>query len=157
MRNLLKYPEFRRCPAAGARGEAIGATAAACHPLGAGLDSPSMYRVIRQQGVTIIELGPRYDSLDDETLEEFGRSLLTEADQAEPPRLLLDLSHTTYVGSGFIELMVRVWKRVKMRGGTMALCGLQPFCAEVLNVTRLDTIWPIYPGRSKAVAELAER
>jgi len=114
-----------------------------------------MYRVIRQQGVTVIELDPSYHSLDDETLGEFGRSLLTEADQADPPRLLLDLSHTSYVGSGFIELLVRVWKRVKMRGGIMALCGLRPFCAEVLGVTRLDTIWPIYPHRSEAIAAIA--
>jgi anti-sigma B factor antagonist len=116
-----------------------------------------MYRVIRQQGVTIIEAGSSGESLGEGTLEEFARTVLTEADQAVPPRLLIDLSQTDFIGSSFIELLVRAWKRVTMRGGEMAVCGVQPFCAEVLSITRLDTIWKIHSGRSEAIAALADR
>jgi len=114
-----------------------------------------MTRVSRQQGVTILELGPSYDSLDDSSLEEFGGALLDEAAHAEPPRLILDLSHTSYIGSSFLELLVRAWKRIRGRGGAMALCGVQPFCVEVLQITRLDSLWTIYPTRSEAVAAVA--
>jgi hypothetical protein len=33
---------------------------------------------------------------------------------------------------------------------------VQPFCAEVIHVTRLDTLWEIHPTRAAAVAALAQ-
>jgi anti-anti-sigma factor len=111
-----------------------------------------MNRVIDQRGVTVIELGPRYESLDQAALMEFGGLLLSEATHAEPPRLVLDLRQTAYIGSSFIELLVRAWKRLKSRNGTMVLCGVQPFCAEVLETTRLDNLWPIHTTRGEALA-----
>jgi len=111
-----------------------------------------MIRLVRQDDVTIIELGPSYESLDDETLEEIGGLLLTEATVADPPRVVLDLSRTTYLGSTFIELLVRAWKRLRERGGTLVLCGLQPYCQEVLHVSRMDTLFEILPTRDRAVA-----
>lgn len=113
-----------------------------------------MNRVIRESDVTVIELGPSYDSLDDEALSEFGGTVLDEAAHAEPPWVLLDLSGTSYIGSSFIELLVRAWKRLQQRGGALALCGVQPFCREVLNITRLDSLWPIYANRGDAIAAI---
>jgi anti-anti-sigma factor len=113
-----------------------------------------MSRATRQHDVTIVEFGSSYDSLNDAALMETGGVLLGEAIHADPPRLLLDLSATGFIGSRFIELLVRAWKRVKERGGTMALCGVQPFCAEVLRTTRLDGLWESYPSREEGVAAL---
>jgi anti-sigma B factor antagonist len=113
-----------------------------------------MSHITQCQGITIIELGASYDSLDDRSLEEFGEVLLAEATYADPPQLILDLSRTGFIGSSFIELLVQAWKRLKQRQGNMALCALQPFCAEVLRIARLDTIWSIYPSRSEALAAM---
>ena len=110
-----------------------------------------MVELIHQPGCTVIELGASYDSLDLDSLDEVGGMLLTQAATAEPPRLVLDMSQTGFIGSTFIELLVRTWKRLTERGGTMVLCGLQPFCADVLRVTRLETLWRAYPNREKAV------
>ena len=116
-----------------------------------------MSRIIRKQGFTIIEAGSSYDSLDEEALVEFGGALLDEAAHAVPPRLILDLAPTRRIGSRFIELLVRAWKRVRQRDGTMVLCGLHPYCSEVLQVTHLDTLWPTYPTQDEAIAALADQ
>ncbi len=113
-----------------------------------------MSRVIREDDVTIIELDSSYDSLDDVALEEFGGMLLSEADCADPARLILDFSRTNFIGSSFIELMVRAWKRIQQREGVMVLCEVQPLCREIFQITRLDSIWRIYPTRSEALAAL---
>jgi len=115
-----------------------------------------MSRIIRKQGVTIVEAGPSYDSLDEEALIEFGAALLDGATHAEPPRLIVDLAPTQRIGSRFIELLVRAWKRLRQRSGTMAICGLQPYCSEVLQVTHLDSLWPTYPTQDEAIAALAD-
>ncbi|MGQ9575494.1 MAG: STAS domain-containing protein [Thermoguttaceae bacterium] len=114
-----------------------------------------MARLTRQQDVTILELGTSYHSLDEKTLEHLGEILLSQASFAEPPRLVLDLSQTEFIGSRFVELLVRAWKRIKSRNGSMALCGVRPFCADVLRVSRLDTLWNIYPTQAEAVAGLS--
>ena len=111
----------------------------------------------RERDVTIIEFGPSYNSLDDEALEEVGGLLLSEAVHADPPQMILDLSDTRFIGSSFIELLVRAWKRLKERGGTMVLCGVQPFCAEVLQITQLTTLWKIFPTRAEALDALVAR
>ena len=113
-----------------------------------------MIRVSRQGDVTVIELGSSYESLDDRVLGEIRGVLLGEAMESEPPRMVLDLSGTDYIGSAFIELLVRVWKRLTERGGAMVLCGLRSFCAEVLRVTGLDGLWKSFPTQDQAVAAL---
>jgi len=110
-----------------------------------------MVEASKQRGVTIVTLGPSYASLDDETLDELGGLLLTTAATVEPPRLVLDMSATEYIGSAFIELLVRVWKRLTDRGGTMAVCGLTPLCREVLQTSRVDGLWESYPGLADAL------
>jgi anti-anti-sigma factor len=113
-----------------------------------------MHEILHEQRATIVELGPRYDSLDGPSLREFAEQLLREAEQADPPCLLLDLSQTDYIGSRFVEVLVRLWHRLKRRGGTLALCGVQPFCLEILKVTRLNEIWAVYPSRREAMDAL---
>jgi anti-sigma B factor antagonist len=113
-----------------------------------------MVSLLQQTTCTVIELGPCYDSLDLNALNDAGSLLLTQATSAVPPRLVVDMSQTDFIGSTFIELLVRTWKRVTERHGTMVLCGLQPFCAEVLRATRLETVWTCYAARNEAVEAL---
>jgi len=114
----------------------------------------SMVRVIDEQGVKVVLTGPSYTGLQVDALEELGRVLLSEADQATPPRLVIDMSETTFISSSFIETLIRAWKRIKNRQGTMVLCAVHPLCREILQVAHLDTIWPIYDTRSQAVASV---
>ena len=55
----------------------------------------------------------------------------------------MDLSKTAYMGSAFIEVVFRAWKRVtSCARAKLVLCGVQPLCAEVLRTTRLDSVGP---------------
>ena len=96
--------------------------------------------------MTVVELEASYNSLDEKALDELGGLLLTKATLIDPPDMIIDLSKTSYIGSMFVELLVRTWKRLAERGGRLALCGLHPFCAEVLKISRLDTLWLLFPG-----------
>ncbi len=114
-----------------------------------------MERTLQQDDVTIIELDERYDSLDEESLEGLGEALLEAASGSPAPALLLDLSKTRFIGSRFIGLLVRVWKRVQDHQGRMGLCCVPPFCREALITTRLyDTLWAIYETREEAIAAM---
>ena len=109
--------------------------------------------VIQQGGVTIIETGPSYSSLDYGALEGLGEVLLSEAAYADPPRLILDMSQTTFVSSSFIELLVRAWKRIKQRQGVMVTSS----CSKSRSHVRSDRTASASNGRISPSGTLTVR
>ena len=57
---------------------------------------------------------------------------------------MLDLSRTSYVGSAFLDVILKAGQIVHEHGGRMILAGVQPFCAEVLHAAQLDTMWELH-------------
>lgn len=114
-------------------------------------------QVFKQDEVTVIALGPEYENLDEHLLEDLKESILAAAREAVPPLVVVDLSHTKFFGSAFIEILFRAWNRLNARdGGQFAISGLTPYCAEVIEVTHLDQLWHVYQTRDDAVRALKE-
>ncbi len=100
--------------------------------------------ISREDGVTIVTLGTEYQNLDEGDLNDVQEVLLQLASTAEPPLVALNLQHTKFFGSAFIELLFRTWSRLHNRtGGHFAICGLTPYCREVIEVTHLDRLWDV--------------
>ncbi len=109
-----------------------------------------------KDGVTVVLLGPGYEKLSEHLMDHLREVLLRCCEEANPPRVVIDLSHTTFFGSSFIEILVQFWKRISERdGGDFAICGLTANCAEVLHITQLDSLWNVFPSQSEAIAALA--
>ena len=114
-----------------------------------------MSRVTKKNGVTVIELGLSYDSLDQEKLDEIGGILLGEARHAEPPLLVVDFSQTKYVGPGFLRLLLHAQQWVKEREGRLCVCAPSDFSREVIDSANLSDVFEIFASREDAVAELS--
>ncbi|MDA1015039.1 MAG: STAS domain-containing protein [Planctomycetota bacterium] len=113
--------------------------------------------VTRHDDVTIIGLGPEYENLDEHLLDEVREAILAGTDLADPPLVVLDLSHTKFFGSAFIEILFRAWKRLNEReGGRFAISGLTPYCREVIEITHLDKLWDVYDTRDLAVSSITK-
>jgi anti-anti-sigma factor len=102
----------------------------------------------------IVHLGSAYNSLNESTVERVERFLLSCADDPETKNLVVDLSHTQYFGSRFIEALFRAHNRMKRKVGKFALSGLLPYPEEVVRISQLHTIWPLYKNVEEAVREL---
>jgi len=88
-----------------------------------------MTEITSQDDVTVIELGEEYENLDEAVLNDLRTLILKAVDEAEPPLVVLDLSHTKFFGSSFIELVFRAWNRLRDReGGKFVISGLTPYC-----------------------------
>lgn len=110
-----------------------------------------------RDGVTVVSLGPEYENLDEAILDELRKSILAAADDADPPLMVLDLSHTQFFGSSFLEVLLQACNRLTERdGGRFAISGLTKYCAEVISITHLDRVWEIYDDVDTAVGELAD-
>lgn len=104
--------------------------------------------------VTVITFGPQFETLDEFTLDQVRDFVLEAAKAANPPKVVIDLSHTKFFGSSFIEVLFRVWNRINGAGGKFALAGLTSYCREVLEITHLDKLWPLLPNESEAVSAI---
>lgn len=119
------------------------------------MSDPSNPNIEKAGSVTIVTLGEEYDSLHGELLEKATSILLETAQNAAPPIVVLDLSNTKFFGSAFIEVLVRVWNVLEERGeGQFAVCGLNPHCAEVIEVTHLNEVWKVFPDREAAIVAM---
>jgi len=109
----------------------------------------------KRDGVTCILLGKDFESLDEHNLDAIRGMMLDAVSDIEPPYVVVDLSHTNFFGSSFIEILFRVWNRVSGKpDGRFTLSGLTPYCREVLEVTHLDQLWELHESLDSAVASL---
>ena len=72
----------------------------------------------------------------------------------EKPRVLVDLSAVDFIASIGIRLLMLVAKSISSRGGRMVLLGPIPDVKNILEVTGIPGIIPIYDGRDSAEATL---
>ncbi|MBS0205426.1 MAG: STAS domain-containing protein [Planctomycetes bacterium] len=126
------------------------------------MSTPGPLSVVMEGPVTVVVFGPGQRHLDEVGLEAIGNQLIAVAQDANPPLLVLDLTVTEFFGSSFIEILFRVWKRLNSRAdgnapaAKFAICGLQEHCREVMEVTHLDKLWPLYATRAEAVAGIGK-
>lgn len=113
-----------------------------------------MTNIVQQEGVTILELDREYDALDEARFQQARDVVVRAADHSEPARLLVDMTQTVYISSSFMELLFRAWKRIRQRKGRFAVCCPNEFCSEVLQVSRVDRLFPVLPSRAAGLAEL---
>jgi len=110
-----------------------------------------------RNGVTVVALGPDYDSLEEHLLEGLEKTLTKCGREADPPLIVLDLSHTSFFGSSFIQILLGVWKDISEKpGSAFALSGMNSNCADVIRVTQLDKLWQIYGSADEAVVALSQ-
>ena len=103
------------------------------------------------EGVQVLVIGIDDVSISEDALEEISQKLL-DYTVSIPPQVVVDMQHIDFFGSSFIETLFRMWNRIKSAdGGRFALSGLRPYCLEVLQVTNLTSVWPIYPDVDAAV------
>src|SRR5262245_17281293 len=109
------------------------------------------------RGVSVVAFGKDCENLGEVKLDLLRDGLLKLGEQASPPLVVIDLSQVKFFGSSFIEILFGLWNKLDSRkegGARLVLCGLTPYCAEVLSVTHLDSLWPTYPDRRAAVEQL---
>jgi len=67
-------------------------------------------------------------------------------------KLIIDCSRLGYVSSIGIASLIRLYKRVVERGGQVKLSGVQAPLSRLLEITRLNQVFQIYPTLDDALA-----
>ena len=83
-------------------------------------------------------------------LAKLGDDVLTEARGRTAPNCIVDLSDVDYIGSPLVAVMVRIWKELRSRNGSMVLVAPHPLVRETISLAGLDKIWKICHDRPTA-------
>jgi anti-sigma B factor antagonist len=108
----------------------------------------------RYGDLTIITATPALEHIEFGLEEQVADLILEPIRRQENPLIVFDLSQAENFGSMFLALLIRCWKLALSRGGAMALSGVTERTRELLRVTALDTVWPIYDSRREATEAL---
>ena len=70
----------------------------------------------------------------------------------KPERIVIDLSRATYIDSAGIAALILAMQEVKAYGGRFFLSGVQETIRAILETSRLDRIFWIFPDVDAALA-----
>lgn len=85
-------------------------------------------------------------------LREAVKSLLTEGKK----KVVLDMSNVTYIDSAGLGILVAAYVSAKTQGASIKLCALGHKFREVLQITRLLTIFDVYDTPAAGVGSFQE-
>ncbi len=117
-------------------------------------DSDEAFTIERHGDVTVITATPALERLAYRLEEQVADLILEPIRREDNPLIVFDLSRVANFGSMFLALLIRAWKLAVSHGGSMALAGVTERTRELLRVTSLDIVWPIYDSKHEAIEAL---
>jgi anti-sigma B factor antagonist len=84
-------------------------------------------------------------------MEHEARAILNDLQDPTIKNVILDFSGTDFIGSSALGHLVRLRSVVESRNGRMALCNLSEHQREILQITKLDKLWPVCSNRDEAL------
>ena len=114
-----------------------------------------MFKIDKQGQIAIVS--PQRDLREFEfgEMEEEGVVLLGMLEHREVCSVVVDFQETDYYGSTALSFFVKVWTKVRANGGRMAFCNVSPHEREILEMTKLDTLWSLSATREEAIREVS--
>jgi anti-anti-sigma factor len=114
---------------------------------------PGPYAEARQVGgVTVIELRTHLLAGEQEAkaVSEAVKALLPAA----APRVVLSFARVEWIDSTGLATLVGISRRVRLAGGDLRVCRLQPTIEQQFRLIRLDTLFGVCATEEEAVAAL---
>ncbi|HWQ62817.1 MAG TPA: STAS domain-containing protein [Methanospirillum sp.] len=79
---------------------------------------------------------------------------LTEGIEQGMRFIVIDMTDSPYIASSGLRAMLKAAKAVKPDNGSISVCGLNDVVHEVLQVSGLLRIFPVYPTAKEAVSAM---
>lgn len=70
--------------------------------------------------------------------------------------LIFDVSNVDYVDSAGLGVLMHAYNKLRQKGGSLRLCGVQPRLRKILQTTRTDSLLPIDASRQDGIAALRQ-
>ena len=104
-------------------------------------------------GVAVVAMEGRIVLGEESTaLRERVKSLLASGQK----KIVLNMNNVTYIDSSGVGALVASHTSAKSQGATLKLCHLGSKFQEILQVTKLVTVFEVYPTEAEAIASFGK-
>ena len=103
----------------------------------------------RMDKVTIFDITGHIDLANS---PELRKALLKELRESKTPRVIMNLTGVRYIDSSGVASLVEALKAARDQGLRFILYGLSPAAREVLQLSRLITIFEVFDNEQQALA-----
>ena len=86
-----------------------------------------------------------------EKIAETLRELIKDQDVCN---MVVDFSTVSFFSSQMLGLLVDIWRRIKDKGGTLLISGINPQLTRVFRITHLDKLFDFHETTEAAVSSL---
>jgi anti-anti-sigma factor len=114
------------------------------------LDAP-VFNLGRHGDVLVVTPRRSLSSLDERSITAEANHILAILNGEPMKNVVLDFQQTDSFGAAALGWLIRLRDRVRRCHGRMAFCHLSDHEQEILWITGLDQLWPIWASRSKAL------
>lgn len=116
--------------------------------------STASFSIEKYGDIAVIVPSPTVEKMPEDLMLAATQLILEPLDKMQPCGLIFDLEGIEFVGSMFLGFLLRCHKRVKNHGCEVVISGPSKSARELLHITALDTLWPIYLNRQEAISAL---
>src|SRR5262249_36883713 len=106
----------------------------------------SLLEVEQVGSVTVARLAPA-ELLDDQTITTMGTHLFALVDEMDCRRILLDFGNVRRLASAMLGKVIALHRKLKPKGGRLALCRLDSELAGIIRVLQLNRLFGIFGDR----------
>ena len=97
--------------------------------------------------IKVLTLTGRFDALTSPKVQ----SWLEDVSKYQPAQIVVNLSGVNFIDSTALSTLVAGMKRARQAGGDLRLCKLQQPVRMIIELTRLDKAFEIFPGEEETV------
>ena len=114
-----------------------------------------MFEVESEGDTLIVAPTGNLGEIDFQRIEASAKDVFDAMARSAAKNVVLDLGRMDYGGTTALSFFLRLWKRVQAAQGKMALCNVSAHELEILGITNLDDLWPIFSSRAEALRAVA--
>jgi anti-anti-sigma factor len=118
------------------------------------MTTPKYFRVETSGDTLVLSTIGNIDGLFEHDMKEECDALLDEVARRQAKHLVIDLGTLGHFGSLMLYLLSVLWKRIDAMSGKLVLCNLSSVGKQVVQASKLDSIWAISPSREEALASI---
>jgi len=92
------------------------------------------------------------DILDQVNIHEMGKEMYAVVEGSPGIKLIVDFDGVRFLSSSALGKLISLKRKVEETSGTLKMCRIKPEIMEVFRITKLDTVFDVYPDLDAAMA-----
>lgn len=104
-------------------------------------------KVIQKDEGVIFEISGEIDLSSSQSLKE-------SIEKESSAKLVVDLTKVSYMDSSGLAVFIELLKKIRDKKGKLFFCGPSARIKSLLEITKLDKLFPVYKDTNEALAHL---